>query len=258
MDNKDRVVILGSGNVATHLVAALANYVNIVQIYSNQLANAETLAKTIGCDSFTNNVNGIIADANIYLFIVKDDIIAPLAHQIKIKNRSALFIHTSGSVTANIFSDITPNYGVLYPLQTFTKGIEVNFSEISIFTQGSNEYSNITINSLAKNLTSKVYYADSELRRKLHIAAVFACNFTNHLWSIADGIMNRENLPFDVLLPLIQSSVDKIKQISPHDAQTGPAVRGDKNITDTHISMLNGIESEIYKLISDNIYNERN
>ncbi|MFI3240267.1 MAG: Rossmann-like and DUF2520 domain-containing protein [Bacteroidales bacterium] len=255
---KHRVVILGSGNVATHLVAALAKYVDIVQIYSQTVANAQKLADLIGCSNYSNQIGDIVADADIYLFIVKDDAIAMLANQIKVDNPTALFIHTSGSVSADVFANVSSNYGVLYPLQTFTKGVDVNFAEISIFTQGNKPESKLIVDKLASYLTTKVYTADSELRRKLHIAAVFACNFANHMWDIADGIMQREELPFDVLLPLIQSSIDKIKRITPHDAQTGPAVRGDKEITNKHISMLTGAESEIYKLISENIYNERN
>ncbi len=252
-----KVVIIGSGNVATHLVPALAPNVDVVQIYSQTLTNAKILANTIGCTNYTNKIGDIAHDADIYLFIVKDDIIAPLAAQLKGVNPVALFLHTSGSVSADVFAALRANYGVLYPLQTFTKGVSVNFADISIFIQGSNPESEQIITTLANHLTTKVYHADSELRRKLHIAAVFACNFANHMWCIADELMKGEQLPFDVLLPLIRSSVDKIALIPPAQAQTGPAVRGDREIMDKHISMLKGIEQEIYKLVSENIYKNK-
>lgn len=248
----NKAVIIGAGNVATHLAYAYKDILNISQIFSRNTGNAKILAELIGCDNYTNDPRLIVPDADIYIFSVKDDAIEPLLDKIHIP-RKAIAIHTSGSVSKNIFENRAHKFGILYPLQTFTKNIPVDFKKIAFFIEGNNTETYRDIEILAKYLSDNVYEADSEKRKQLHIAAVFACNFANNMWSIANEITDKNNLPFEVLLPLIQATVDKLKYTNPINAQTGPAVRQDRKIINDHIEMLDGNKKDIYRIISDNI-----
>lgn len=258
MTSKYRIVILGSGNVSSHISVELNRCAYITQVYSHNIVNAKALATTISVSNYTDNTAEIQPDADIYLFMVKDDAIKALADKLHITNPEAIMIHTSGSVTAEVFADKATNYGVLYPLQSFTKGVEVDLTTVSLFIEGNNSYSHSTISELANTLSHRVYDADSTLRGKLHVAAVFACNFSNHMWCIAQELMGDANLPFEVLQPLIESSVSKLRVTTPDKAQTGPAIRNDKHILEQHQAMLNDDNRAIYKIISDNIYKKHN
>lgn len=248
----NKTVIIGAGNVATHLAHAYRDILNISQVFSRSMKNAKILADSIKCNDYTDKPESITADADIYIFAVKDDAIGPLLDRINIPEK-ALAIHTSGSVSKNIFENRANRFGILYPLQTFTKNIPVDFSKIAFFIEGDSAETCREIELLAKTLSGKVYEADSDQRKRLHIAAVFACNFANNMWSIANEITDKNDLPFDVLLPLIQATVDKLKYTSPLNAQTGPAVRQDHVIINNHIDMLDGGKKNIYRIISDNI-----
>lgn len=250
--NGNKTVIIGAGNVATHLAHAYRDILDIRQIFSRTAENAKILADSIGCSGYTDNPESILQDADIYIFSVKDDAIEPLLDKICIPQK-ALALHTSGSVSKDIFENMAARFGILYPLQTFTKNIPVDFSKIAFFIEGNSQETYREIEILAKSLSNKVYEAGSEKRKRLHIAAVFACNFANNMWSIANEITDRNNLPFDVLLPLIEATVDKLKYTSPLNAQTGPAARQDHKIINNHIELLDGDMKNIYRIISDNI-----
>lgn len=252
-----KIAVIGSGNVATHLARALSHTHNVVQIYSRNIDNARALAQTISNCQATNDLNHI-ADADVYLVSIKDDIITTIAQQVASKHQNALWLHTSGSVSAHVFKDHCQNYGVLYPLQTFSKNATVNISEVPFFIEANNDDTEQQIMNIAETLSNTVKKADSECRRRIHAAAVFACNFANHLWAIAHDILKEGDLEWDVLMPLLKVTLNKTKQLSPADAQTGPARRGDTGTMESHLALLNDHQAAIYRQLSESIINRYN
>lgn len=248
--------MIGAGNVATHLSLSLAQKADIVQVFSYHIDNAIALASALPSATSTNCINDIIEDADCYIISIKDDAIAPLLT--KIKPNNALWVHTSGSVSATVFSGYTNHYGVLYPLQTFSRSVPVDMTQVPFFIEGSTPDDTNAISRLASLMSPLVYEADSDKRRMLHIAAVFACNYANHLWAIADDILKKADLPFSVLLPLIHTTIDKASSTSPAEGQTGPARRGDRSIIESHIGMLPEKEAEIYHILAENIIDKYN
>lgn len=246
-----RVVMIGAGNVATSLARALACRCSVVQIYSHTAKNAATLAKDIGCPNATADLAEITADADCYIISVKDDAIASVISSTS--DNGALWVHTSGSKPAGIFAGHRRRYGVLYPMQSFVKQIPVDFAEVPFFIEGSDDDATSQIKSIASSLSHKVYSADSETRRNLHIAAVLCCNFANHLWTLADERLRQSGLPFDVMLPLIKTTFEKLYRVSPAEAQTGPALRRDYEVINQHLSMLSGDAHEVYDTLSKSI-----
>lgn len=254
-----KAVILGSGNVATHLVQALAKKIDIIQIFSHTLSNAQSLASKIGCQNATSNLSDIITNADLYIISVKDDAIQSILERAPHVNAESIWLHTSGSKGIDVYApNKFHNFGVLYPLQTFSKDVELEMSKVPFFIEGNDKATTQKIEEIAHLLSDKVYFADSEKRKRMHIAAVFACNFTNHLWLIADSILKGADIPFEVLMPLINATVDKIKQTTPYEAQTGPAVRCDMNVINNHLDLLSGIHKKIYQLISKDIISTHN
>lgn len=242
------VVILGTGNLAKHVFGAFSNSekVQVVQVVGrNQESLKDFAAHTTTSDDFYS-----ISDADVYVIAVKDDAIAEVSSYLK--NKKGIVVHTSGAVK---MSAIEPeNRGVFYPLQTFTKGKEVDFSSIPICIQASIPESMETLRILANSISEKVHEIDSEQRKKLHLAAVFVNNFTNYLYGIGEEICLDEGLPFDLLQPLIRETAEKVQTLAPKDAQTGPARRNDKKSMESHLELLkNEKHIAIYKLLSEAI-----
>lgn len=246
-----RIVLIGAGNVATNLAKALCAKHEIEQIYSRTLANAKTLADAVGCRNACSDFADIVADADFYIISVKDDAIASVVEAVP--GNGAMWVHTSGSKPIDVFAGSRSHYGVFYPMQSFSKQITVDFSEVPFFIEGSSGADADSIMELARSLSHRVYAADSNTRRHLHVAAVFACNFANHVWTIADEVLAEAGLPFDVMLPLIRTTVDKLDKLSPVDSQTGPAVRCDYNVISKHLSMLSGDKHEVYDTMTKSI-----
>ncbi len=247
-----RVVIFGSGNVATHLAAALDPKVEITHIVSRDKSHALALASRLKRAEAVEYDCSNIPEADIYILSVNDDSITTIAHSTP---GSGLWLHTSGSVPVDVFAQSKSRFGVLYPLQTFSKNVAVDMAKVPLFIEGSDSEVTAEIESLARLLSPRVVVAGSDTRRKLHIAAVFACNFATRLWAIADGILAEAGLGFDVLGPLLQATLDKSLAVGPVKAQTGPASRGDLNVVNSHLSTLSGDNEKIYRLISDSIMN---
>ena len=249
-----RGVLIGSGAVASALAPALERSGAVVweQVYSPTLEHAQWLADELKKAKAINNKENILPDADMYLISVKDDAIAELAQSLK--GNEAVWMHTSGGVPAEALKPLTPNYGVLYPLQTFSKGVEVSMDAVPIFVEGANEATESFIRSLAEGITKSVTHADSALRKRLHCAAVFACNFTNHLWSVADSIL-REHPGLDItyLEPLLKETLRKAMTVAPALAQTGPAKRGDHAVMESHKAMLSKEDAELYEYLSQRI-----
>lgn len=240
---KMRIVIIGAGNVATHFALALSLAgMPPTQIWSRTMESAQTLAERVGCRA-TNCLDDIIADADACIISVKDRYVRDIADRVCRERPKTVFVHTSGSVGMDVFDGLSDNCGVLYPMQTFSKDKALDFKKIPCFVEGNNEASRETIMKLASTISDNVYYMTSDDRKWLHLAAVFACNFSNACYVVADGILRRNGLNFTVLQPLIEETVSKLGTLAPIDAQTGPAVRGDQNIMDSQAAMLADNES---------------
>jgi predicted short-subunit dehydrogenase-like oxidoreductase (DUF2520 family) len=248
-----KVVFIGAGNVATHLATELYRQkTDIVQVYSRTIKSAQELAIKVKATPITD-INAVITNADLYIFSVKDSVLSDLIGQMP--KTSGVWIHTAGSIPADIFENYIPDYGVLYPFQTFTKGRIIGWEEIPIFIEASNKESLDTIMSVAKQLSNKVYELSSDKRKYIHLTGVFACNFSNHMYTLSKTVLEKVGLPFEIALPLIDETCAKIHELSPVDAQTGPAVRYDENVINKHLELIEDDQiKEIYKLISKNIY----
>ena len=226
------VLLVGNGNVATHLHNAFLTADNIVvtQISSRKLEN--------------------IPDADVTIIAVSDDAIREVS--LKIKNNFVL--HTSGACSIDELKNTTRK-GVFYMLQTFSKEKEVNFNEIPFCLEAENEQDKELLNKVAKSIGNKIYSVDSKQRKALHVAAVFVNNFTNHIYKIGNDICEENNVPFDILKPLIKETTSKIQTLSPEKAQTGPAIRNDKKTIKNHLDLLNKEQKKIYKILTKSIQN---
>jgi len=248
-----KVVFIGAGNVATHLATELYKHsFDIIQVYSRTIESASVLAKEVHSIPITD-IKTVIDDADLYIFSVKDSVLEDLVSQIPTNN--ALWIHTAGSLPMNLFSKYSTHYGVLYPFQTFTKNRALDWSEIPVFIEASDEGSMVKLRAIVKQLSDKVSELSSEDRRYIHLAGVFACNFTNHMYTLSELILKKIGLPFDVVLPLIDETAAKVHSLNPENAQTGPAIRYDENIINRHLALIDDNDTKlIYKLISENIH----
>jgi predicted short-subunit dehydrogenase-like oxidoreductase (DUF2520 family) len=252
-----KIVIIGSGNLATQLSLALKDAGHeIVQIFSRTQAHAQILAEQIGCP-YTTIIEAILRDADVYILSVKDDALSVLAAAVCGSHQQGLFLHTAGSMPMELFKGYAAQYGVLYPMQTFSKTRRVNFREIPCFIEGSSAQALATIRSLSESISSHVVECDSEKRKKLHLAAVLACNLTNHCYRLAERVLEAEQIDFRLFLPLIEETARKVTIMSPREAQTGPMVRYDQNVMEMQMSMLPDARTrEIYRLMAESIHED--
>ena len=243
------IILIGSGNVATHLGIALKNSnFSILQVYSKCIQNAKVLAKKLDTD-FTNDLTKL-KSVDLIIISVNDDAISSVLSQIK----NTAIVHTSGSIGLNVFKDKFSHYGVFYPLQTFNKDVDLNISEIPFCIEGNSLGFENQLIKIAKILSNNVIKMDSKQRKQLHIAAVFACNFSNHMFNIADNLLAKKNIDFKILLPLIKKTIVNLDRNKPKEVQTGPAKRKDKTIIQQHIDTIKEKEiKELYQKISANI-----
>lgn len=240
------VVILGSGNVASHLIDAFLKIdeIDLKQVYARNLKDLETLKKDVP----TTNSIEFLKKADVTIISVSDDAISELSSKIK----NSLVVHTSGSVGMNALKNPT-NKGVFYLLQSFSKDKEINFTNIPICLEAEQNKDFILLERLASLLQGNIYHLDSTQRKRIHVAAVFVNNFTNHMYSIAYNICKKHNVPFDILYPLIVETSQKIKNLSPEEAQTGPAKRNDEETIKNHLNLLNQQQQELYLKITQSI-----
>lgn len=251
-----KVVFIGSGNVATQLGLALqAKGITISQIYSRTEANAKELADKLNT-KYTDNISEIYQYADMYIYAIKDNSFRNFLNSFDLP-QEAIHVHTAGSIHISNFDKFTNKYGVFYPLQTFSKDKIVDFTDIPICIETSTEMVEKKLVEMANLLTTKVYILDSEQRRQLHLAAVFACNFSNYMYDIASEIVGKAGIGFDLLHPLILETATKIKTLTPYLAQTGPSVRYDKKTIDTHLWMLRKTPEykKLYFELSNDIHN---
>lgn len=245
-----KIVIVGGGNVATHLVKAFSKTkeVSLVQLYAR---NYEHVTHLKHYTPITNNIESL-AKADIYIIAVSDDAIAEVSSKINQKN--SLIVHTSGSAPLNSLKN-NARKGVFYLLQSFSKDKNVDFSTIPFCLEAEDKNDLILLEKLASSIGKKIYHINSEQRKRLHVAAVFVNNFTNHMYQIGADICSKHKVPFEVLLPLIQETSKKITELTPERAQTGPAKRNDQKTIQNHLELLNTEQQEIYKLITKSIQN---
>jgi len=248
------IVILGAGNVATHLSLALkkAN-ISIKCVYSKTIAPAKELAHKVDAH-YTNEIEHIPVEADLYIIAVKDDVITSIVDNLDMEY--GIVVHTAGSVPMDVFQKKFSNYGVFYPLQTFSKKRDLDFNSVPICIEANSEQLERILIRLAKKLTETVELVDSEQRKVLHLAAVFACNFSNHMYAAASEIINNSGISFDLLKPLIKETVKKAIDNDPVKAQTGPAVRNDQEVISKHLEMLKDHPQfeKTYRFVSESIY----
>lgn len=244
-----KIVILGSGNVAHHLTNQLLKNasVKLVQVYNR---NLEKIKHLKNLTSITNNLANL-KDANIYIIAVSDNAISSLSSKLNLTNK--LVVHTSGSVAIDELQS-NSNKGVFYLLQSFSIEREVDFSTIPICIEAENKKDLELLDNLANSISNSVYKINSEQRKRIHLAAVFVNNFVNHLYHIGNQICEENEVPFEILLPIIQETANKIATLSPFKAQTGPAKRNDIETIEKHRAILTTNQQVIYTLLTKSIY----
>ncbi len=221
-----RVVFVGAGNLATRLSLEMRKSgMSIGQVYSHTSEHAKILADELGC-GWTVIPEEIVEDADLYVFSLKDAVLQDVIARVKPNN--GLWVHTAGSMPISVFEGFTARYGVVYPLQTFSKSREVDFKKIPFFLEANSSEDEKVLGEVARALSCDVRFLSSEKRKNLHLAAVFACNFTNHMYALAEKILEEQQIPGEVLLPLIDETAAKVHVMSPARAQTGPAIRYDE------------------------------
>ena len=258
---EQRIVLLGAGNVATHLAQALHGLstslgrCRITEIYSPSGVSASSLASTLAGEvRSTSQLAELSQDADWYLFAVRDDAL-PSLWQALAGHTSGIWLHTSGSTPLEAMAAYHQQVGILYPLQTFSKAKTIDFSTIPLYIEAGEGETLSQLTQLAESLSHEVHVATSAQRAILHVAAVFACNFSNHLVALAEELLISHGLPQKALLPLLSETLEKLYTLPASEAQTGPAVRGDRQTLERHLSLLQGrpeLES-LYRLLSEQI-----
>lgn len=242
-----RIVIIGSGNVATHLAHALDKAASVVQVISAHFGNAVRLASDLkSCEAAT--IENIDTTGDFYIVAVNDDSIHSVTGEMP--RVDGIVAHTSGSTPMSAITADCAGKGVFYPLQTFSKNTELYVSCVPFFIEGADASTTERLVSLARLISNNVYLADSDQRATMHIAAVFASNFFNHLLLESEKILASAGYPLEVMYPLLKITLEKAMTIGPEKAQTGPASRGDTKVIDYHLSRLSGIPQEIYRVMS--------
>ncbi len=247
-----KIVFIGAGNVATHLSLALQQSgCSILQVYSKTELSASTLGEKLKVP-YSTSLSEIDINADVYIFSIKDSVLIDCVNKMPVIK--GLFVHTAGSIPLSIFEGFTKRFGVLYPLQTFSKNRKISFEKIPVFIEASNKSDEYLLKELANLVSRNVNVLSSEKRKYLHLSAVFACNFTNHMYDLAAQILEEQGISFDYLLPLIKETALKAEELTPREAQTGPAVRHDNSVIQRHLDLLtNENIKKIYKILSQNI-----
>ncbi len=231
-----KIAIIGSGNVATHLKTALKKAGHKIIAVKGR-----------------SKISAIGKTADLYILAIKDDAIDSVVKQLKLASK--IVVHTSGSISIDTLKDSSKNIAVLYPLQTFSKHKAIDFNNVPIFVEANNKQTLSILIQIAKSISSNIHSISSKQRQVLHLAAVFACNFSNHMYELASQVLKKNNIPFNVLIPLIDETANKIHFGSPAEMQTGPAIRRDKKIIKKHLKLLskNKNAKKIYAQLTKSI-----
>ena len=265
------IVLVGAGRLAIQLGSALqARGHRITAVFSRTMSSAVSLAQLLDADA-TDDVNRLPLQADAFILSVKDSALTNLIPSLSKGRQQQYFFHTAGSMPMSVFRNsvehcgeqqcgidhcILEHYGVIYPMQTFSKERKVDFSRVHIFIEGSDELALGRARAIATSVSNQVSELSSDKRRYLHLAAVFACNFSNHCYSLAATILEEQGLDFKSMLPLIAETAAKVETMHPLQAQTGPAIRFDKNVINAHLQLLDGHPrlQELYSLMTNSIH----
>ena len=236
------ITIIGYGNVGSHLCSALRDKGFSVTVLERSDADFSSRLQTI--------------DADVVLLCVPDDQVAKVAA--RMKDNGALVCHVSGAVSMDVLARYFENCGVFYPLQTFTKGRSMDYARIPVLVEANTEDGRASLKQLGSSFSGKIHEMTTEQRQTIHLAAVFVNNFTNAMMGIAENVLHSRGIPTDILRPLMEETMVKVTETGALRAQTGPARRGDRGTQEKHMTMLSGKEKEIYKLMSDYIFEHYN
>lgn len=249
------IVFIGAGNLACSIAPALQKAGHtLLQVYSRTAESASMLAHTLGCP-YTTALSDIFKEADFYIYALRD-----IVYPMPCVSQQGVHLITSGSIPMSaLLSEQPIHAGIFYPFQSFSKSQPItDLSQVPILIEASDNESLSDIEELACSISTKVYHSTADSRAHLHLAGVLANNFSNCLYALAEEQLQKSGLPFDVLLPLIDETARKVHHLSPREAQTGPAVRGDKEVMQKQIEMLNTEEKkQLYQLLSDDILRHR-
>ncbi len=235
--------------MATHLAQALSKEIEVVQVWSRNIDHARPLAGSIGATA-TNDISTVVRDADLYLISVADDAVADVARALGPVD--GIVAHTSGSISLEALEP-AERRAVFYPLQTFSADRPLTLEGVPLFTEASDPETEKQLQNLAQALGMQPRHADSALRGRLHIAAVFACNFANRMWAEAEDLLARDNLTLEVFRPLLEETLHKALINGASASQTGPAARHDTGVMERHAQSLQGDQHDLYRLISKRI-----
>lgn len=252
-----KIAILGSGNVATAYARKFMESGNeITSVYSKHQQHAGELAKLVNA-KVAENIKELIAGTDVLIISVSDHAIEELTATLGVVEIPVF--HTAGSVSIHVLANTSSTYGVIYPLQSLRKNMKT-IPEIPVFIDGNRPEAKALARKMGRCIGENVYEADDVSRKKLHMAAVFCSNFTNYMYVIAKKYTGSQNLPFTALLPLIEQTANRLRDYAPEDMQTGPALRGDFNIIQEHLNMLEDFPDwkEMYEDMSNRIFREFN
>lgn len=250
-----KLAIIGSGNVAWHLARALEDAGHyITDIYSRRLSTGRELARQLYDTNVVNSLDLRESEAEIFIMAISDDNIAEVARKLKIPPYG-IVAHTSGTQPLEVLKDYHENIGIFYPLQTFSKGIAVDLREVPICVEAKHRSTENTLLDLGKSISREVYTVHSDDRKIMHLAAVFACNFSNFMLTISEEILEDHEIDFSLLHPLIVETINKALSVGPQESQTGPARRNDAHTVKLQLKMLRYKPEfrKIYKLLSENL-----
>ena len=248
-----RVVLVGAGNMATAIAVALSKADNRpVAVWSRTAESAQMLADRVGAEWYCDI--DALPQADVVIISVVDSALREMTTRVVAKYPDAVILHTAGSIPMNTLQQCgAKKYGVLYPMQTVNKNSVVSLDDVTVFVEACDDAIAVQVEALARTISKKVVYASSEQRCYLHVAAVFACNFSNAVYNMAAELLEKHGLPFEAMLPLIDEAARKVHRMSPTEAQTGPARRGDANVMNAHKAMLDSELANIYETLSDYI-----
>lgn len=249
------VTIIGSGNLAWHLAPALDNTDFAVrEVFSRNPRHAKALVERLYQAEVMTSLNFTSSLSRIFIIAVTDDAIEEIVQEIRLPS-DAVLLHTSGSRPLTVLESASAHIGVFYPLQTFTKGKKIDFKDVPVFLESNDRQVMAVLNKMARAISGSVHQIASSQRLALHLAAVFASNFTNYMLTLSGDILKANKLNFDLLKPLIAETMNKSLALGSEAAQTGPARRGDLQILDTHFEFLkhDPETAEIYRIISQSI-----
>lgn len=249
MNKEINIVLIGAGKMATHLGKVLsAGGLRIHQVYNRSLGAAKHLAQILACN-YTDQAEAIDLNADVYIVCVSDQAIASLSAQFAfLDQKDKLIVHTSGATPGKVFENHFGRYGVFYPLQSLSTEQEVDFQLIPICVDANTPQDVALLQTIARKISQQVYTINDQDRKLLHVAAVFVNNFSNHLYTLMDQWLTEEQLPFELLRPLIQMTAQKLTTQSPATAQTGPAIRGDVDTIERHLAVLSEKKPDLLPL----------